>query len=105
MDDLAELRDLQAGLARQLMDVGAQVFDAIIVAGNEVLPALGGKLGDAVEPARIELRADVVLEAVLARDAMAFAKPHHASLIADQTLVDVGVLLAPGIDARLMEPH
>jgi len=41
MDDLAELQDLKAGLARQLVDVGAQVLNAILVAGNEVLPALG----------------------------------------------------------------
>jgi hypothetical protein len=37
------------------MDLRAQIHDAILVAGNEVLPALGGEFGDAVEPARIEL--------------------------------------------------
>src|SRR5712672_2734514 len=105
MDDLAELQDLKAGLARQLVDVGAQVLDAIFVAGNEVLPAPGGELGDAVEPTRIELRADVVLEEVLAHDAVAFGKPHHAALIADQALVDVVELLDQGIDARLIEPQ
>jgi hypothetical protein len=30
MDDLAEFLDLQASLARQLVDVGAQVLDAIL---------------------------------------------------------------------------
>src|SRR5258706_10548111 len=105
MDDLAELQDLKAGLARQLMDVGAQVLDAILVAGNEVLPALGGELGDAVEPARGELRAEAILEEILARDAVAFGKPHHAALIADEALVDVVELLDQGIDARLIEPQ
>src|SRR5260370_6335182 len=105
MDDLAELQDLKASLARQLVDVGAQVLDAILVASNEVLPALGGELGDAVEPARIELRAEVVLEEVLTRDAVAFGKPHHAALITDQTLVDIVELLDQGIDARLIEPQ
>src|SRR5262249_4103182 len=105
MDDLAKLLDLQASLARQLVNVGAQVLDAILVAGNEVLPALGGKLGDAVEPARIELRAEIVLEEVLARDAMAFGEPHHAALIADEALVDVVELLDQRIGARLIEPQ
>jgi hypothetical protein len=39
---------------------------------NEVLPAFRGELGDAVKPARIELRAEVVLEEVFARDTVAF---------------------------------
>src|SRR6266436_3392001 len=105
MDDLAEFLDLEAGLARQLVDVGAQVLYAILVAGNEVLPALGGELGNAVEPARIELRAEIVLEEILAYDAVAFGKPHHAALIADQALVDVVELLDQRIDARLIEPQ
>src|SRR5258708_12980084 len=103
MDDLAELRDLQAGLARQLMDVGAQVFDAIIVAGNEVLPALGGELGDAVEPARIELRAEVVLEEVLACGAMAFGEPHHAALLAAPPLFNFLQLLHQAPPATLID--
>ncbi len=65
----------------------------------------GGELRDPVEPARIELGADVVLEEVLARDAVAFGEPHHAAFEADQALVDVVELLDQGIDARLVQPQ
>ena len=85
------------------MDLGAQVLDAVLVAGDEVLPAACGELGHPVEPARIELGADIVLEEILARDAVAFGEPHHAAFEADQALVDVVELLDERIDARLVE--
>jgi hypothetical protein len=46
------------------MDLRADRFDPILVLGDEVLPARGRKLGDAVEPARVELGALVVLEEI-----------------------------------------
>ena len=55
VDDLAELADLEAGLARERLDVGADLLDAVLVVRDEVLPALGGELRDAVEPLRVEL--------------------------------------------------
>jgi hypothetical protein len=41
--------------------LGAQVLDAVAVAGDEVLPAPGRELGHPVEPARIELGADILI--------------------------------------------
>src|SRR6516225_1481833 len=58
--NLAELADLNAGLARQRMDLGAQLLDAILVAGDEVLPAAGRKFRHAVEPKWVELGAQIV---------------------------------------------
>ena len=103
--DLAELADLEPGLGRQRMDVGAQLLDAVLVAGDEILPALGGQFRDAVEPARVELGALVVAQKILAHDAVAFGKPHQAAFMADQALVDVVELLDQRIDARLIEPQ
>ena len=87
------------------MDVRAQFLDAVLVAGDEILPALGGELRDAVEPARIELGALIVLEEVLAGDAVAFGQPHQPAFVADQPLVDVVELLDQRVDARLVEPQ
>ena len=71
----------------------AQVLDAVLLVMDEVLPALGRELRDAVEPARIELRAGVVAQEVLARDAMAVGEAHQAALVRDEALVDVVELL------------
>ena len=81
------------------------LLDLVLVLGDQALPALGGELGHPVEPARIELGALIVLEEVLARDAVAFGQPHQAALVADQALVDVVELLDQRIDARLVEPQ
>ena len=103
LDDLAVFLDLQAGLLGERVDLGAQLLDALHVAGDQVLPAARGELGHPVEPTRIELGADIVLEEILARDAVAFGEPHHAAFEADQALVDVVELLDQRIDARLVE--
>src|SRR5262249_44083373 len=84
VDDLADSLDLEAGLTRKLVNVGAQILDAVLVLGDEVLPALGGELENAVEPARIKLRAEVVLQEILARNAVALREPHHAAFEADE---------------------
>src|SRR5262245_42599342 len=55
------------------------------------------------ESARIELGALVVLEKILARDAVALGEPHQATFVADQALVDVVELLDQRVDARLIE--
>ena len=91
--DLAELDDLEAGQRRELMHLVAEVLDAVLLVMDEILPALGRKLRDAVEPARIELRAGVVAQEVLARDAVAVGKAHQAALMRDEALVDVVELL------------
>src|SRR6266511_915913 len=105
LHDLAELADLEPGLAGEYLDLVAVPLDLVLVASNEALPALGGELRNAVEPARIELRALVVLEKILARDAVALGEPHQAALVADEALVDVVELLDQRVDARLIEPQ
>jgi len=102
--NLAELADLQPGLGRQCVDVVAQLLDTVLVARHEALPAPGREFRHAVEPVRIELGALVVLEEVLARDAMALGESHQAALVADQPLVDVVEMLDQRVDARLIEP-
>src|SRR6516162_8597168 len=72
--NLAELADLKAGLARKRMDLRAQLLDAVLVAGNEVLPAAGGEFRHAVEPKRVELRAQIVREKILAHDTVALGQ-------------------------------
>ena len=81
------------------------LLDLVLVLGDEALPALGGELRHAVEPERVELGALIVLEEVLARDAVALGEPHQAALVADEALVDVVELLDQRIDARLVEPQ
>ena len=103
--DLAELADLQTRELGQRMDLAAQVLDAVLLLGNEVLPALAGKLRDAVEPARIELRAGVVAQEVLAADAVAVAETEQAAFIRDELLVDVVELLDERVDAQLVQPQ
>ena len=68
--DLAEFADLEAGQCCELLDLVAQVLDLVLLVRDEILPALGGELRHTIEPARIELRADVVLEEVFAADAV-----------------------------------
>src|SRR5262249_1593857 len=69
------------------------------------LPAFCGQFRDAVEPARVELAAHVLLEEVLADDAVAFGKAHQAAFVRHEALVDVVELLDERIDARLVEPQ
>ena len=87
------------------MDLRAQFLDAVPVAADEILPALGGELRHAVEPARVELGALVGLEEVLAGDAVALGEPHQPALVADEALIDVVELLDQSVDARLIEPQ
>src|SRR5499427_638609 len=103
--DLAELADLESGLAREHLDLVAVLLDLLLVPRDEALPAPGRKLRHAIEPARIEFGALVVPEKILARDAVALREPHQAALVADQALVDVIELLYQRIDARLIEPQ
>ena len=46
----------------------------------------------------------LVLEEILARNAVALGEPHQAAFVADQALVDVVELLDQRVDARLIEP-
>src|SRR5215475_9703130 len=105
LHDLAELADLEPGLAREHLNLVAVLLDLLLVPRDEALPASRAQLGYPVEPARIELGALVVLEKILARDAVAFGEPHQAAFVADQTLVDVVELLDQCVDARLIEPQ
>ena len=91
--DLAELADLEPGLAGEHLNLVAVLLDLVLVLGDEALPALGGEFRHPVEPARVELGALVVAQKILARDAMALGQPHQAALIADEALVDVVELL------------
>ena len=100
---LAELADLKTGFRSQRVNMGAQFLDALLVAGDEILPASGGQFRHAIEPARIELGTLVVFQEFVARDAVAFRQPHQPAFMADQPLVDVVKLLDQRIDARLVE--
>src|SRR5262245_11397163 len=104
LHDLAELADLEPGLAREHLDLVAVLLDLVFVSSDEALPASRAQLGYAIEPERIELGALIVLEEILARDAVALGKPHQAAFVADQALVDVVELLDQRVDARLIEP-
>src|SRR5215467_2099444 len=93
LHDLAELADLEAGLAREHLDLVAVLLDLVLVLSDEALPALCAQFGHAVEPARVELGALIVLEKILARDPVALGTPHEAALVADEALVDIVKLL------------
>src|SRR5450755_2521311 len=103
--DLAEFTDLEPGQCGQRLDLVAQVLDAVLFVMHEILPALGREFRDTVEPARIELRALVVLQEVFARDAVAVAEAQQAALERDQLLVDVVELLDERVDTRLIQPQ
>src|SRR6516165_10420954 len=102
--DFAELAQLDPVFAWQHLDLLAVLLDLLLVAGYEALPALGGELRHSLEPARVELGALVVLEKILARDAVALGEPHQAAFVADQALIDVVELFDQRVDARLIEP-
>src|SRR5262249_12686367 len=102
--NLAEIADLKTGLARQRMDLRAQLLDAVLVAGDEVLPAFGGEVRYAVEPKRVELGAQIVREEILARDAVALGQSQQPPLATDEPLVDLIELLDQRIDARSVQP-
>src|SRR5206468_12214259 len=85
------------------LDLVAVLLAAILFVMDEILPALARELRDTVEPARIKLRALVVAQKVLARDAVAIAEAQQAAFERDQLLVDVVELLDEGIDTRLIE--
>src|SRR5262249_31487576 len=78
--DLAEFTDLKTGQRRELLNLAAQLLDAVLLVMDEILPALGGEFRDPVEPARIELRALVVAQEVVARDTVAVAEAKQAAL-------------------------
>jgi hypothetical protein len=90
------------------VDLGAVLLDLILVLGDEAFPALGGELGHAVEPARIELRALVILEEVLARDAVAVDQRVDSRLrrsdftfeLLTQSLEAFGNLVEPALSPR-----
>src|SRR5579871_2780585 len=105
LHDLAEFTDLESGLGGERVDGAAQLPDAVLVAGDERLPAFFGQSRDAVEPARIELVALILAQESVACHAVAFGKPHQPALVADQPLVDVVEVLDQGIDAGLIEPQ
>src|SRR5205823_5228555 len=83
------------------MHLVADRLDLVLVLGDQVLPTLRRQLGHAVEPARVELGALIVLQEVLAHDAVALGQPHQPAFVADQPLVDVVELLDQRVDARL----
>ena len=79
------------------------ILDLVLVLGDKVLPAARSQLGDAQQPFGIELGILVVLQKVLARNAVALGEPHQFHVEADQPLVDVVELLDQRVDAILVE--
>src|SRR5579859_3271070 len=93
MHDLAEFADLKTGQGRELLNLAAQLLDAVLLVMDEILPAFCREFRDAVEPARIELRSLIVAQEILARDAVAVAEAQQAAFERNQLLVDVVELL------------
>ena len=75
----------------------------VFSSAHEILPAAGREVGDAADPVRVELGALVLLEEVLAGDAVGFGEAEQPALVADQALVDVVELLDQRVDAVLVE--
>ena len=102
--DLAEFADLEPGLTRERVYLAAVLLDVVMVLAGETLPPFGRKLRHAVEPEWVELRAQIVLEEILAHDTVALGEPHQAALVADEALVDIVELLDKRVDTRLVQP-
>ncbi len=66
LHDLAEFQDFETRLGREIVDVRAQVPDAVLLGRNEALPALGAELGHAQNPFRVQLVALILLQEVVA---------------------------------------
>src|SRR6185369_2683306 len=96
---------LETGEFGQRMDLAAQLLDTVLLFSNEVLPALARELRNAVEPPWIELRARVVAQEILARNAVRVAQAEQAVLVRNELLVDVVELLDERIDTQLVEPQ
>ncbi len=87
----------------RLLDLRTEILDARLLLGDELLPPLGGKIGDAADPVRVELGALVFLDEGFAGDLVAFGEPQEPPLERDEALVDVVELLDQRIDAVLVE--
>ena len=84
VDDFAELADIEAGLPGEPVDIVTVLLDLVLVLGDEALPALFREFRHAVEPERVELGAQIVLQEILAHDTMARGEPHQPTLVADR---------------------
>ena len=62
-----------------------------------------GQIGDRARPVRVELRALIFLQELLAAHAIAFGQPQQLALVLHQALVDVVELLDQRLDARRVE--
>ena len=69
---------------------------------DELAP-LAARLGHALDPGLVELVAEVLVDEVLARHAVAVGQPHQPALQRDEALVDGVELLHQALDARVVE--
>ena len=102
LDDAAVLGNFEAGFRRELVNLGADVFDLRPLGLDELAPFLA-VAGDAVEPRLVEFVAVVFVDEVLARHAVAVGKTHQAAFEADQALVDRVKLFDEALDAVVVE--
>ena len=87
------------------LDLGPQLLDVDRLLLGEVLPALARELADLVEPVRVDLVRQVVVEEVLARDAEALGQPEQLAFEHHQLAVQVverelELLDAVGVDVH-----
>src|SRR6185437_2720812 len=101
-DDASVFGNFEAGFSRELMDLGADLFDLAALALDELAPLLA-VAADAVEPRLIEFVAVVFVDEVLARNAVAVGEAHQTAFEADEALVDRIELFDEALDAVVVE--
>jgi hypothetical protein len=87
VDDAAEFRERHAGGAGDVGHFGADAFDRVGLVGGECRPFLVPP-GHRLEPAVVQLVADVLVEEVLAGDLVAFGQAQHLAAERGQPAVE-----------------
>ena len=103
MHDAAELGNFEAGLGGEPVDLGAQLLHEPALVMDEIGPAALLQAADAAEPVRVELVALILVEEVVALDAVALGEAEQPAFEAEQALVDVVERLDQALDAVLVE--
>ena len=81
----------------------ADAVDVALLVLDELAPLAVAAVAHALDPGLVELVAEVLVDEVLARHAVAVGQPHQPALQRDQALVDGVELLHQALDARVVE--
>ncbi len=104
LHDAAIIVDRHADFLGDAGNILADQLDLALLALDETGPFLR-QAGNILDPVRIELAAEIIVEKFLARHALAVGQPHQLALKAHQLLVDGIELFDQRLDAGVVDVH